>query len=59
MTDKQIQQIKRQLPEGEKFSRAYSAHEGGIRVISRKADGTETRYKVRFDTDYNAIIERF
>lgn len=59
MTDKQLQQVKRQLPEGEKFSRAYSAFEGGIRVISKKADGTETRYKVRFDSDDNAIIERF
>lgn len=59
MSDKQLQQIKRQLPEGEKFSRAYSAFEGGIRVISKKADGTEVRYKVRFDKDDNASIERF
>jgi len=59
MTDKQLKQVKSQLPQGERFNRAYSAYEGGIRVISRKADGTEVRYKVSFDAEDNAWIERF
>jgi hypothetical protein len=59
MTDKQLRQAKSQLPQDEKFSRCYSAYEGGIRLISRKADGTEVRYKVSFDGDDNAVIERF
>lgn len=46
MTEKQLKQAKSQLPQGERFDRAYSAFEGGIRLISKKADGTETRYKV-------------
>ena len=59
MTDKQLKQIKSQLPEGERFDRAYSAYEGGIRVISKTKDGRECRYKVSFDADGNASIERF
>ena len=59
MTDKQLKQIKSQLPEGERFDRAYSAYEGGIRVISKTKDGREFRYKVSFDADGNASIERF
>ena len=59
MTDKQLQQAKSELPHGEKFDRAYSAFEGGIRLISKKADGTETRYKVLFDRDGNVRLERF
>ena len=59
MTDKQLKQAKSQLPQGEKFSRAYSAYEGGIRLISKTADGHEFRYKVIFDADDNVRIERF
>lgn len=59
MTDKQLQQAKSQLPQGEKFDRAYSAFEGGIRLISKKADGTETRYKILFGRDGNVRLERF
>ena len=59
MTDKQFKQAKSQLPQGEHFDRAYSAYEGGIRMISEKADGTETRYKVHFDADGNVSLERF
>jgi hypothetical protein len=59
MTEKQLKQAKSQLPQGERFDRCYSAFEGGIRLISKKADGTETRYKVCFDADDNAIIEKF
>ena len=59
MTEKQLQQAKTQLPQGEKFDRAYSAFEGGIRLISKKSDGSETRYKVHFDRDGNVRLERF
>ena len=58
MTDKQVQQIKAQLPEGEKLNRMYSAFEGGIRAISRDSSGNEYRYRVRFDAEDNAAIER-
>jgi len=37
MTDKQLKQAKSQLPQGERFDRAYSAYEGGIRLISKKS----------------------
>lgn len=59
MTDKQLNQAKIQLPQGEKFDRAYSAFECGIRLISKKTDGTETRYKVHFEADGNVRIEQF
>ena len=59
MTEKQLKQAKSQLPQGEHFDRAYSAYEGGIRLISKKADGTETRYKVIFEADDSVRIERF
>lgn len=58
MTDKQIKQIKTQLPEGEKLDRMYSAYEGGIRVISKDKNGFEYRYATRFDADGNVTIER-
>ena len=59
MTEKQLKQAKSQLPQGERFDRAYSAFEGGIRLISKKADGTEIRYKVIFDADGNVSLEKF
>ena len=59
MTEKQIKQIKAQLPQGERIDRMYSAYEGGIRVITKKKDSTETRYRVYFDAEFNASIERF
>ena len=58
MTNKQIEQVKAQLPQGERFNRAYSAFEGRIRVISRDKEGREYRYAVRFDADDNVTIER-
>lgn len=58
MTDKQLKQAESQLPQGERFDRAYSAFEGGIRLISKRADGTETRYQVHFEADNNVRIER-
>lgn len=59
MTDKQLKEAISQLPQGEKFLKSYAAFEGGIRLISKKADGTETRYKVSFDAEDNAIITQF
>lgn len=56
MTEKQIKQIKEQLPEGERFNRAYSAFEDGIRVVSRDSRGNEYRCAVRFDSDDNVTI---
>ena len=48
MTEKQIKQIEEQLPKGEKINRAYRAIEGDVRVITRDADGRETRFRVIF-----------
>ncbi len=59
MTEKQIQQIKSQLPHGERIDRMYSAFEGGIRVITKNQQGMEIRYRVRFDALGNASIEKF
>ena len=59
MTDKQLKQAESQLPQGERFDRAYRAYEGGIRLISKTADRHEFRYKVLFDADDNVRIERF
>ena len=58
MTDKQVKQIKAQLPEGEHLDRMYSAYEGGIRAISKNRSGYEYRYRVIFDADDNVSIER-
>ena len=59
MTEKQIKQIEKQLPQGEKIDRMYQAFEGGIRVITKNADGCEIRYNVSFDADDNVSIKRF
>ena len=56
MTPKQMKQIEEQLPEGERFTRAYSAFEGGIRVISVDAAGHEKRYAAHFDAEDNVTI---
>ncbi len=59
MTEKQIKQIESQLPQAESIDRMYSAFEGGIRVITKNADGREIRYNVSFDADGNPSIKRF
>lgn len=59
MTEKQWKQIENQLPKGEKIDRCYTAFEGGIRVITKNADGFEIRYNVSFDADGNASIKKF
>lgn len=58
MTEKQINQIRAQLPESEKLDRMYTAFEGDIRVISRDRNGREYRYTTRFDADDNVTIKR-
>ncbi len=58
MTEKHINQIKAQLPEGEKIERMYRAFEGDIRVITKDRTGRETRYTVHHDADDNVTIER-
>lgn len=58
MTNRQLEQINEQLPQGETFNRAYQAFEGDIRVISEDDAGNEYRYTVRFDEGDNATIER-
>lgn len=59
MTEKQIRQCKACLPKGQTMSRAYSAFEGGVRFISVDRNGKEYRYKVIFDTAYNASLIPF
>ena len=59
MTEKQIKQIENQLQQGEKIDRMYQAFEGGIRVITKNADGCKIRYNVSFDADDNVSIQRF
>ena len=58
MNDKQMKQIKEQLPAGAKILRAYRAFEGDVRVIVRLPGETrETRYTVKWDheNDYPRI----
>ena len=59
MTQKQIQQIKEQLPADEKIDRMYQAFEGDIRVITKDENGYEKRYTTRFDEDGNVTIKHF
>ena len=59
MTEKQIKQIEKQLPQGEKIDRMYKAFEGGIRVITKNTDCCEIRYNMSFDADDNVNIKRF
>ena len=56
MTCKQFKQIEDLLPDDEKFNRCYNAFEGGIRVISVKADNTEKRYIPFFDEVGNVLM---
>jgi len=53
MTDKQLNQIVEQLPEGENITRMYRAFEGDFRVITKSAaDGIEKRYTVEVENGY-------
>ena len=56
MNDKQMKQIREQLPEGTKILRSY--FEDGTQVIVKLPDSTsETRYTVKWDqeNDYPRI----
>jgi outer membrane usher protein FimD/PapC len=59
MTEKQIKQIENQIPKGEQIDRMYRAFEGDIRVITKNADGRETRYSLSFDSVGNVSIKKF
>ena len=57
MTEKQVEDLV-ELPAGEMCYRVYTALDGEMRLISKKLDGTEIRYRVLFDEDDNVSIER-
>ena len=59
MTDKHLNQIKEQLPEGEKITKMYKALEGDVRVITINPLGRETRYTCELDKELNVKIRRF
>lgn len=59
MTEKHINQIKEQLPEGEKITKMYKAFEGDFRVITTNIYGKETRYTCELDKELNVKIRRF
>jgi len=59
MTEKQIKQIENKIPKGEQIDRMYRAFEGDIRVITKNADGCETRYSLSFDSVGNVSIKKF
>lgn len=59
MTDKQLKQAKSQLPQGEHFDRAYSAFEGGIRLISAEGRRLGNPLQGTFEADDSVRIERF
>ena len=56
MTEKQIKQVKAQLPEGETLNRMYRSYEGDIRVISRDRKGNEYRYTTRLNADMSVTL---
>ncbi len=58
MTNKQIEKLRKLFPQGEKLDRLYNAYEGGIRAVTKDADGRETRYAVHFGADDSVSIER-
>ena len=52
MTNKQMEQIKEQLPAKTRILRSYMALERDIRVIVKlPGEDRETRYTIRFDAD--------
>ena len=59
MTEKQFEQIKENMPAGEKIIRTYRAIEGDIRVITEDGRGRQKRYSVRVDADGNAYAVEF
>ncbi len=59
MTEKHIEQIKQQLPNGEELERIYKSFEGPIRAISKDSKGREIRYTVVLNSDGSVTIEIF
>ena len=55
MTQKHIEQIKKQIPEGEYFSRMYRAIEGDFRVITKDARGREKRYTTIYAPENDSV----
>lgn len=52
MTEKQMAEIRRQLPEGAEILRVYRAMEGDLRVITREPGKPfEVRYTIQWDGD--------
>lgn len=49
MTQKHTEQIKAQLPHGERIDRMYRAFEGDYRLVSKDANGREKRYSISYD----------
>ena len=58
MTEKELDIIQELIPESERFIRAYSAYEGGLRVITEDRYGNELRYFVHFGEQGAIILER-
>lgn len=56
MTEKQIKQVKAQLPEDETLNRMYRSYEGDIRVISRDRKGNEHRNTTRLNADMSVTL---
>ena len=59
MTEKQIKQVKAQLPEGETLNRMYRSYEGDIRVISRDRKGNEHRYSENHKEPDSSSVQMF
>ena len=60
MTQKHIEQIKNQIPAGERYDRMYRAMEGDIRVITKDARGWEKRYTTIYHPEDDSVtIEEF
>ena len=59
MTEKQIKQVKAQLPEGETLNRMYRSYEGDIRVISRDRKGNEHRPQRRHERNAHKHVRRW
>lgn len=53
MNDKNMRQIKEQLPVGERIVRSYKSFEGDIRLIAKGKNGVEIRYTVKWDYENN------
>ena len=55
MTQKYIEQIKSQIPAGERLDRMYKALEGDIRVITKNDRGWEKRYTTIYHPEDDSV----